>query len=52
MEKSGLSNQEMMERTKTALEIPNAHDIRGNITLPVTTDQGALISWETIDQIS
>jgi hypothetical protein len=47
MEKSGLSNQEIMERTKTTLEIPNAHDIRGNITLPVTTDQGALISWET-----
>lgn len=47
MGKSGLSNQEIMERAKTVLEIPNAHDIRGNITLPVTTDQGATISWET-----
>jgi hypothetical protein len=47
MEKSGLSNQEKLERAKRTLEIPNAHDIRGNITLPVTTDQGATIFWET-----
>jgi hypothetical protein len=47
MEKAERPDEEIIELVKTTLEIPNAHDIRGNITLPLTTDKGTTICWET-----
>jgi hypothetical protein len=42
-----LKDEEIVEMAKASLEIPNADDIRGNITLPTTTDKGAKVSWDT-----
>ncbi|WP_299090228.1 family 43 glycosylhydrolase [uncultured Metabacillus sp.] len=42
-----LTDEEIVETAKANLEIPNADDIRGNITLPTTSDKGAAITWET-----
>ncbi|MGM0874719.1 MAG: family 43 glycosylhydrolase [Bacillota bacterium] len=42
-----LTDEEIVELAKANLEIPNADDIRGNITLPTSTNNGATITWET-----
>lgn len=42
-----LSDMDIVEKVKENLEIPNADDVRGNITLPTTTDEGVTITWET-----
>ncbi|WP_051633706.1 family 43 glycosylhydrolase [Bacillus sp. UNC41MFS5] len=44
---AGLTDEEIVALAKTNLTIPNADDIRGNITLPTSTDKGATITWET-----
>ncbi|MDQ0253513.1 hypothetical protein J2S74_000885 [Evansella vedderi] len=42
-----LSAEKIVEITKANLQIPNADDIRGNITLPSRSEAGATITWET-----
>ncbi|MCF6410234.1 family 43 glycosylhydrolase [Pseudalkalibacillus salsuginis] len=42
-----LTDEELVEEAKADLVIPNADDIRGNITLPSSSMEGAAITWET-----
>ncbi|UJF31419.1 LamG domain-containing protein [Paenibacillus hexagrammi] len=42
-----LPDELLVEEAKQQLEIPNASDIRGNITLPSTGYKGAQITWAT-----
>ncbi|QGQ44783.1 family 43 glycosylhydrolase [Metabacillus sediminilitoris] len=42
-----LTDEEIVGIAKANLDIPNADDIRGNITLPASSDKGATITWET-----
>jgi hypothetical protein len=42
-----LTDVEIVELAKANLIIPNADDIRGNLTLPTSSDKGASITWET-----
>lgn len=46
-EKVTLTDKEIVELAKENLEIPNANDIRGNVTLPASSSKGATITWET-----
>ncbi len=46
----GLSDAETIALAKEALIIPNADDIRGNITLPTTSEEGAIITWHSSDE--
>ncbi|WP_058306570.1 family 43 glycosylhydrolase [Gracilibacillus massiliensis] len=46
-EMAGLTDQEIVDKAKSELVIPNASDIRGNITLPSSSAEGASITWET-----
>ncbi len=42
-----LTDEEIVELAEARLAVPNADDIRGNITLPTTSSKGATITWET-----
>ncbi len=44
-----LTDTEIVDLAKKTLTIPNANDIRGNITLPDSTKEGAKITWQTSD---
>src|SRR5690625_2302035 len=46
-EQTAIEDEEADEREKADLEIPNANDIRTNITLPAISKEGATITWET-----
>ncbi len=43
----GENIDEILDTAAEELDIPNKDDVRGNITLPVTTDSGVDITWET-----
>ena len=43
----GENIDEILDAAAEELDIPNKDDIRGNITLPATTDSGVAITWET-----
>ncbi len=45
--KEELTDKEIVEKIKDSLDIPNADNIRGNITLPTSSDEGASITWES-----
>lgn len=43
----GENIDEILDSAVEELDIPNKDDVRGNITLPETTDSGVAITWET-----
>ena len=43
----GENIDEILDAAAEELDIPNKDDVRGNITLPETTDSGVAITWET-----
>ncbi len=43
----GENIDEILDAAAEELDIPNKDDVRGNITLPETTDSGVTITWET-----
>lgn len=43
----GENIDKILDAAKEALDIPNKDDVRGNITLPESTESGVAITWET-----
>ena len=43
----GENIEEILDTAEEALNIPNRDDVRGNITLPESTESGVVITWET-----
>ncbi|MDL4839188.1 family 43 glycosylhydrolase [Aquibacillus rhizosphaerae] len=42
---SELTDEEIFQNAVDNLEIPNANDVRGNITLPTSNDDGVTFAW-------
>ena len=43
----GENIDEILDTAEEALDIPNRDDVRGNITLPESTESGVVITWAT-----
>ena len=43
----GENIDEILDTAEEALDIPNKDDVRGNVTLPETTESGVTITWTT-----